>query len=82
MAPKKRTSKTAEKDEGCVCPLWLLLGFVRDMTERKSAFFQHMDNARIEFLEGVKALIDERIETIKKGSGTRKSTLTKIKVED
>jgi hypothetical protein len=41
-----------------------------------------MNNARIEFLEGIKSLIDERIEAIKKGGGTGKSKLTKIKVED
>jgi hypothetical protein len=82
MAPKKRAKKTTEKEEGFVCPVCVLLGCLRDMTDRKSAFLQHMNNARIEFLEGVKSLIDERIEAIKKGGGTRKSKLTKIKVED
>ncbi|NVL89701.1 MAG: hypothetical protein HWN69_01725 [Desulfobacterales bacterium] len=82
MAGKKRTSKTKEKEEGIVCPLCLFLGGIRDVTEKKSAFFEHMNNARIEFLEGIKSLIDERIDAIKKGAGTRKSRLTKIKVED
>ena len=82
MAGKKRTSKTKEKEEGIVCPMCMLLGCLRDVTDRKSAFFQHMNNARIEFLEGIKSLIDERIEAMKKGTGTRKSRLTKIKVED
>ncbi len=52
------------------------------MVDRKSAFFQHMNNARIEFLEGIKSLIDARIEAIKKEAGGKKSKLTKIKVED
>jgi len=82
MAGKKRTSKTKEKEEGFVCPMCMLLGCLKDLTDRKSAFFQHMNNARIEFLEGIKSLIDERIDAIKKGTGTRKSRLTKIKVED
>jgi len=82
MAGKKRTSKTKEKEEGFVCPMCMLLGCLKDLTDRKSAFFQHMNNARIEFLEGIKSLIDERIEAMKKGTGTRKSRLTKIKVED
>ena len=82
MAPKKKPRKTAREQEAFVCPVCLLLGSVRDMTEKKSAFFQHMQNARVEFLEAIKALIDERIEAVKKGTGTRKSRLTKIKVED
>jgi hypothetical protein len=41
-----------------------------------------MTNARIEFLEGIKSLIDERIETMKKGAGKKKSRLTRIEVED
>jgi hypothetical protein len=41
-----------------------------------------MNNARIEILEGIKALIDARIEAAKKGAKGKKSKLTKIKVED
>ncbi len=82
MAPKKKASKTVGEQEAFVCPVCLILGSLRNMTEKKSAFFQHMQNARIEFLEAIKALIDERIEAVKKGTGARKSRLTKIKVED
>jgi hypothetical protein len=82
MAPKKKTSKMTGQEATFVCPLCLFFGCVRDLTERKSAFFQHMNNAGIEFLEGIKSLIDDQIEGLKKGAGTRKSRLTKIKVED
>ncbi|MCK4487384.1 MAG: hypothetical protein KAU38_11560 [Desulfobacterales bacterium] len=82
MAPKKTAKKTAEEEESFVCPMCLVVRCLRDMVDRKSPFFEHMNNARIEFLEGIKSLIDERIEAIKKGAGTRKSRLTKIKVED
>jgi hypothetical protein len=82
MAPKKRAKKTPEKEEGFACPVCILLDCLRDMTDRKSAFFHHMTNARIEFLEGIKSLIDERIEAMKKGAGKKKSKLTRIKVED
>ena len=82
MAPKKTAKKTAEEEESVVCPMCLVVRCLRDMVDRKSPFFEHMNNARIEFLEGIKSLIDERIEAIKKGAGTRKSRLTKIKVED
>lgn len=79
MATKK-TEKN--KEEAFVCPVCLLLGCLRETVDRESPFFEHMNNARIEFLEGIKSLIDQRIEAIKKGGGSRKSRLTKIKVED
>jgi len=82
MAPKKRAKKTPGKEEGFACPVCILLECLRDMTDKKSAFFHHMTNARIEFLEGIKSLIDERIETMKKGAGKKKSKLTRIEVED
>lgn len=82
MAPKKTAKKSGKEDEGFICPMCLVVRCLRDMVDRKSPFFEHMSNARVEFLEGIKSLIDERIEAIKKGPGTRKSRLTKIKVED
>jgi hypothetical protein len=41
------------------------LGYFRDLAERNSPFLEHMNNARIEFLEGIKSLIDARIDTLK-----------------
>ena len=82
MAPKKTTKKIEKEDGDFICPMCLVSRCLRDIVDRKSPFFEHMNNARVEFLEAIKSLIDERIETIKKGPGARKSKLTKIKVED
>jgi hypothetical protein len=82
MAAKKTAKKSCNDDEGFICPMCLVVRCFRDMVDRKSPFFKHMNNARLEFLEGIKSLIDERIEAIKKGPKTGKSKLTKIKVED
>jgi hypothetical protein len=82
MAAKKRVNKKADKDEAFVCPVCVLLGCVRDLVDTESPVFKHMNNARVEFLEGIKALIDARIQTIKKGTGSKRSGLMKIKVED
>jgi hypothetical protein len=82
MAAKKRVNKKADKDEAFVCPVGVLLGCVRDLVDTESPVFKHMNNARVEFLEGIKALIDARIQAIKKGTGSKKSRLMKIKVED
>jgi hypothetical protein len=62
MAPKKKTSKTTGQEGSFVCPLCLLFGCVRDLTERKSAFFQHMNNARIEFLDRKSRLTKIKVE--------------------
>jgi len=81
MAAKKRGKKMAE-DEAFVCPVCVLVSCVKEMVDRESPFFEHMNNARVEFLEGIKALVDTRIQAMKKGAASRKSKLTKIKVED
>jgi hypothetical protein len=82
MAAKKRVNKKADKDEAFVCPVCVLLSCVRDLVDTESPVFKHMNNARVEFLEGIKALIDARIQAIKKGTGSKRSRLMKIKVED
>jgi hypothetical protein len=82
MAPKKTKKKTAEKKQDLVCPVCDVLGYFSDVAERNSPFLEHMNNARIEFLEGIKSLIDARIDILKKGPGSKKSKRTKIKVED
>lgn len=82
MASKKTTKKAAEKKQDLVCPVCDILGYFRDVSERNSPFLKHMNNARIEFLEGIKSLIDARIDTLKKGPGSKKSKLSKINVED
>ena len=82
MAPKKTTRRTTDKEEDFICPVCLLGRGLRDLAGRDSPFFEHMRNARVEFLEGLKALIDAQIKAVKKGAGSKKSKLTKIKVED
>jgi hypothetical protein len=82
MAAKKRVNKKADKDEAFVCPVCVLLSCVRDLVDTESPVFKHMNNARVEFLEGIKALIDARIQAIKKETGSKRSKLMKIKVED
>jgi hypothetical protein len=82
MATKRRVKKTSEKEEEAVCPICVVQKCVREMAEKNAAFFEHMNNARIEFLEGIKSLIDIQIESAKKDGKGKRSRLTKIKVED
>ena len=49
---------------------------------KKSSFYKHKTRSKIEFLKGVKSLLDDRIEHLeKKGSKKTGAKLTKVKVE-
>jgi hypothetical protein len=49
---------------------------------RKSEFSKHMTQSRIEFLKGIRSMVDERINDLeKKQSKKGKKRMTKIKVE-
>ncbi len=65
----------SEKQE-LVCPLCRFLSEVCEGLEAKSEFWGHFNNARIEFLEGIKGLIDSRIASLRK----REKKVTKIEV--
>jgi hypothetical protein len=82
MAPKKKTSKKAKKEEDLGCPVCQIKECIKEMTDRKSPAFDHLNKSWIEFLEGVRCLVDERIKAAKKRAKKGKSKLTKIKVED
>ena len=82
MARKKTTPNHAEDATDFICPLCHLMKCFREVADTKSEFFEHMNDAHVAFLKGIRALIDVRIETVKKRAGTKKSPLTKIKVED
>jgi hypothetical protein len=82
MATRKKAKRNPKEEQDVLCPLCLLVGSIKDMVDTESAFFKHMRNARIEFLEGLKVLIEDRIEAMKKGTESKRPTLTKIKVEE
>ena len=54
------------REEALECPLCLFFSKLKEMGGTKSEFWGHMNNSRIEFLEGIKSLIDDRIETLKR----------------
>ena len=79
----KKKDEGDPKEERLECPLCLLFSKLKEMGGRKSEFWGHMNNARIEFLEGIKSLIDERIEALKKTKEkTRGKRFSKIEVGD
>ena len=71
-----------DKEERIFCPVGTFFTDLEKTFGRKSQFCNHMTRARIEFLKGVKSLLDERIETLeKKGIKKASAKLTKVKVE-
>jgi hypothetical protein len=70
------------KEERIFCPVGTFFTDLEKTFGRKSPFYNHMTRSKIEFLKGVKSLLDDRIEYLeKKGSKKAGAGLTKVKVE-
>ena len=70
------------EDEVFVCPVGRFFSDLEKASRRKSKFFEHMNLSRVEFLKGIRSLVDEKIEDLeKKGSSKKDKKATKIKVE-
>ncbi len=76
MAQKKREEYVFE------CPVGKFFADIDKIFGKKSEFAKHMTQSRIEFLKGIRCLVDERIENLEKEhSARRQKKSTKIKVE-
>lgn len=76
MAEKK------SKEETAGCPVGTFFKDFEGTFGKKSKFFKHMTQSKVEFLKGIRSLLDERIEHLeKKRSGKTKTKMTKIKVQ-
>ena len=76
MAQKKREEHEFE------CPVGKFFEDLDKVFGKKSEFAKHMTQSRIEFLKGIRSLVDERIDNLEKQRATRgKKRMTKIKVE-
>ena len=76
MAKKKQT------EYGFECPLGRFLTDLDKAFGKKSEFSKHMAQSRIEFLKGIRSLVDERIANLEKMRAKKgKKKMTKIKVE-
>lgn len=76
MAEKKSEQQTTG------CPVGSFFEDLENTFGKKSPFFEHMTQSRLEFMKGVRSLLDARIENLeKKRSGNPAQKMTKIKVE-
>ncbi|MBW1806069.1 MAG: hypothetical protein JRJ06_06855 [Deltaproteobacteria bacterium] len=73
-----------EKDgsEQVACPVGRFFSDLESVFGEESKFSSHMKKSRIEFLKGIRSLVDEKIERLEKKSTARKGKkATKIKVD-
>ena len=76
MAAKKSEPQVA------ICPVGKFFVDLENVFGKKSDFFKYMTQSRIEFLKAMRALLDERINTLEKEkSPKKKKRMTKIKVK-
>lgn len=72
-----------EKKEISECPLCTLFTIGSRVFGKESEFYRHMINARIEFLQAIKSLIDSRIESLEKAKeAPKKKKFTRIEVKE
>ena len=75
-------SAKKNKEETAACPVSKFFTDLDRVFGKKSKFLEHMTQSRIEFLKGIKSLVDERIEGLEKRHSRRSvKKMTKIKVE-
>lgn len=79
---KTNHEKENKKKESCQCPYCTLMAMITPCFEISDEFRQHMDNSKIEFLEALRTLIDDKIRGIKEKRRRAEECLTKIKIED
>ena len=72
--------KSEQETDGC--PVGCFFEDLEKAFGKKSPFFEHMVQSKLEFMKGIRSLLDARIDHLEKmrsGKGGRK--MTKIKVE-
>ena len=75
-------NKKKTDNETIFCPVARFFSNLEQASEKKSEFFNHMAQSRLEFLKAIRALIDETIEGVEaKASRKGKKKVSKIKVE-
>ena len=82
MGKKKEKEKKEDRKDSGTCAICYMQQCVKDAAERNTEFFVHMNRARIEFLKGVKSLVDSQIKAAQKQTDERERKMSKIHVED
>ena len=74
--------KEKVEKEMVLCPVGRFFLDLEKASGKKSRFFEHLTQSRVEFLKAIRSLVEEKIEDLeKKGTARGKKRVTKIKVE-
>nr|HID59828.1 hypothetical protein [Desulfobacterales bacterium] len=77
--PKRVTNE--DMGQAPECPIAKILSHIKEVCGLESNFRNHMIQARIEFLKGIRSLLDNRIEALEKGvQEPEKSEASEIEV--
>lgn len=75
-------AKAKYEEPGFTCPVRKFFKDLRAGSGERSQFQEHMNRCGLEFLKGIRSLVDESIERLEKGPrGSRGRKATRIKVE-
>ncbi|MGD8563134.1 MAG: hypothetical protein PVG03_11375 [Desulfarculaceae bacterium] len=82
MSPKKKADEARQEapHSECGCPFCAAMERMRSARQRHKSL-EHFYNAQIEFLSGLRSLIDETMEWMDKKAPTKNPKVTKIVVE-
>ena len=65
-----------------ICPVGKFITDLENAFGKKTDFYQHVTQSRIEFLKAMRVLLDEHIDNLdKKKKPKKKKRMTKIKVQ-
>ena len=63
------------------CPVARIFSELEKVCGRKSNFFDHLLQSRLEFLKAIRSLVDDRIDELEKKKEKGKKKTSKIEVE-
>ena len=74
--------RESSKNETVLCPVGRFFSNLEKVSGKKSPFFKHLTQSRVEFLKGIRSLVDTRIEDLeKKGTAKKGKKMTNIEVD-
>lgn len=73
---------TENKDHVALCPVGRFFADLEKVSGKGAPFFEHLRASRVEFLKGIRSLVDDRIRQIEdKSAENRGKKATRVKVE-
>jgi hypothetical protein len=74
-------AKAKDEEPRFTCPVGKLFRDIQKMSGERGRFHEHMNRCGLEFLKGIRSLVDESIERLEKrprGKQERKATRIKV----